>query len=141
MSELKKLLKNRNNRIMLLILIIGIIILMLSAVFENSDSRDNSDKSEHIGEEARLSEILSEIRGAGEVSVMISYERDYNTSGGIGRGIGYSEKESEMKPRGVIGVADGADIPEVRSSLKAAAAAVTGVGANRVCVYDRDTKK
>ena len=66
---------------------------------------------------------------------MISYEMEESDYRGIGRSI--DSEESLKKPRGVIVVADGASVPAVRSSLKEAAVAVTGVGANRVCVYSR----
>lgn len=135
MPEIKKLLKNRNNRLMLVILIIGIVIIMLSSLFEGKEEKTANDIPSNAGEEERLSEILSEINGAGRVSVMISYEMEESDYRGIGRSI--DSEESLKKPRGVIVVADGASVPAVRSSLKEAAVAVTGVGANRVCVYSR----
>ncbi len=141
MLELKKLLKNRNNRVMLVILIIGIVIIMLSTMFTETDSRTEPEKTDYIGEEERLGEILSEIKGAGKVSVMISYDGDTTDIDDIGRSISYNDTSGDAKPRGVIVVADGADMPDVRRNLKEAAAAVTGVGANHVCVYDRDTNK
>ena len=66
---------------------------------------------------------------------MISYESTDSKQSSIGRSI--SATESLQKPRGVIVVADGASTPTVRNSLKEAAVAITGVGANRVCVYGR----
>lgn len=134
MSEIKKLLKNRNNRSMLVILIIGITIILFSSMFADKEN-DKEDTHQLIGEEERLSEILSQIRGAGRVSVMITYKSTEIKSGSVG--LGYNEPDKVNKAKGVIVVADGADVAEVRSSLKEAAAAVTGAGANRVCVYDR----
>ena len=140
MPELKKLLKNRNNRLMLVIFIIGIVIIMLSAA--SGGVKDEASQAPHSykREEERLSEILSQISGVGRVSVMISYEAE-TKSDSIGRGFGYNDSGSLSKPRGVIVVADGAKSPELRRELKEAAAAVTGVGANRVCVYQRDGSK
>ena len=135
MLDVKKLLKNRNNRLMLVIFIIGIVIILFSTLFENKDSKTSQSVENYAGEEERLSEILSEISGAGNVSVMISYESVSDEPSGIGRGL--SESEKPLKPRGVIVVADGASLPSVRNNLKEAAVAVTGVGANRVCVYSR----
>lgn len=135
MLEIKKLLKNRNNRLMLVILIIGIVIIMFSTLFENKNDITSQSAENYMGEEDRLSAILSEIDGAGRVSVMISYESTDTRQSGIGRSI--SATESLSKPRGVIVVADGASTPTVRNSLKEAAVAITGVGANRVCVYGR----
>ena len=133
MSELKKALKNRNNRLMLVILIIGIVIIIFSSLSDNKPDTPGQDK--YIGEEEQLSEILSEINGAGRVSVMISYEDYEDSDNSIGRG--FSNGDTHLKPRGVIVVADGASTPSVRNDLKEAAVAVTGVGANRVCVYSR----
>ena len=130
----KKLLKNRNNRLMLVILIIGVIIIILSMMLEDNSNEKGQDDVNYIREEERLSEILSEINGAGRVSVMISYEDGYN-DGGIGRG--FSTQEQYQKPRGVIVVADGANDSSVRNALKDATVAVMGVGYNRVQVYGR----
>ena len=66
---------------------------------------------------------------------MISYEDANTVDNGIGRS--FPTSETSIKPRGVIVVADGAASPSVKNSLKEAAVAVTGVGANRVCVYSR----
>lgn len=135
MADIKKLLKNRNNRLMLVILIIGIVIIMISSLFDGKDGEKANKTQTNPGEEERLSEILSEINGAGRVSVMISYQAEECDYTSIGRSI--NSDEALKKPRGVIVVADGASVPSVRSSLKEAAVAVTGVGANRVCVYSR----
>ena len=59
---------------MLVILIIGVIIIILSMMLEDNSNEKGQDDVNYIREEERLSEILSEINGAGRVSVMISYE-------------------------------------------------------------------
>lgn len=133
MTDLRKLLKNRNNRLVFVISIIGIVIILLSGV-SPEDNAVNTGKGAKIGEEERLVEILQKIEGAGRVDVMITYE-EKEKSGGIG----YGDKEYIKAPKGVIIVADGADEPSVRLSLKEAATAVMGVGANRVCVYKRES--
>lgn len=120
---------------MLVIFIIGVVIIMFSALFEDNADKTIQSAKECVGEEERLSEILSEINGAGRVSVMISYEAADDSQSGIGRSL--SDTQAYEKPRGVIVVADGASSPSVRNSLKEAAVAITGVGANRVCVYGR----
>ncbi len=132
MVELKKLLKNRNNRLMLVILIIGAVIIILSAGFDGNPDKGQVTDS-YAREEERLSKILSEINGAGRVLVMISYEDEYNAESSIGRG--FTDTELQQKPRGVIVVAEGARSPAVRNALKEATVAVMGVGANRVVVY------
>ena len=132
MRDLKKLLKNRNNRIVFVISIIGIVIILLSGVSGSEDSETKIGKGEETREEERLIEILQKIEGAGRVDVMITYEETEKNGG-----IGYGDKEYIVTPKGVIIVADGADVPSVRLSLKEAATAVMGVGANHVCVYKR----
>lgn len=125
---------------MFVIFIIGIIIILLSAVVPAKDTEADMSATGNEREEERLSEILSEIDGAGSVSVMITY--DYGEAAqGLGRSMSYDLSERYTKPRGVVIVADGAEKPTVRLALKEAAVAVTGVGANRVCVYDRDGRK
>lgn len=133
--DIKKLLKNRNNRMMLVILIIGIVIIMFSSLFESKSNKASQSAEDYVGEEERLSAILSEINGAGSVSVMISYESSEEERSGIGRSL--TNSQTLPKPRGVIVVADGASSSSVKNNLKEAAVAVTGVGANRVCVYSR----
>lgn len=132
MPDLKKLLKNRNNRLVFVISIIGIVIILLSGV-SSEGGKITTGRGEETGEEQRLVEILQKIEGAGRVDVMITYEEKEKDGG-----IGYGDKEYIKSPKGVIIVADGADMPSVRLSLKEAATAVMGVGANRVCVYKRE---
>ncbi len=132
MPDLRKLLKNRNNRLVFVISIIGMVIILLSGISSGGNNTSGSGKGEEIGEEKRLIEILQKIDGAGRVDVMITYEEKEKNGG-----IGYGDKEYIKTPKGVIIVADGADVPSVRLSLREAATAVMGVGANRVCVYKR----
>ena len=132
MTDLKKLLKNRNNRIVFVISIIGIVLILFSGMATDGDKTTTNLKGEETREEERLIEILQKIDGAGRVDVMITYEEKEKNGG-----IGYKDNEYVVTPKGVIIVADGADIPSVRLSLKEAATAVMGVGANRVCVYKR----
>lgn len=120
---------------MIIIFIIGIAILAVSCVLP--DGKDEAGGSvQYAGEEERLGDILSQIDGAGRISVMISYESAPERSFGS-----YApDRGLYPKVRGVIVVADGASDPVVRQELAHAAAAVTGAGANRVCVYTRGAK-
>lgn len=136
MPDLRKLLKNRNNRVMFVISIIGIVIILLSGVTSGGGSKTSTTATDCRGEEERLVEILQKIDGAGNVDVMITYE-EKEKSGGLG----YNDTEYVKVPKGVIIVADGAASGEVRRNLKEAATAVMGVGANRVCVYKRVNSK
>ncbi|MCH5211836.1 MAG: hypothetical protein J1G06_02365 [Oscillospiraceae bacterium] len=145
--DLKKFLKKRNNRIMLVILIIGIVIIAISGSIPSGKKAEEISETvtDVQGEEERLSEILSQIGGAGRVSVMISYAstaekelagesegRTYISGGDV-----VVKKETYPAVRGVIVIADGAGNPEVRQKIMEAAVAVTGAAANHVCVYSR----
>lgn len=81
---LDKFLKNKNNTILYIILIIGIGILIVSGTFfsdksekqKTSQTAANSLQTSVLSNdlETHLGNILSEIKGAGKVSVMITYE-------------------------------------------------------------------
>lgn len=146
MEELKKILKKRNNRIMLIILIIGVAFIALSGLDISGDKNKTDVLSDYRREEERLSEILSQIEGAGEVSVMISYEstmeKDIAYDGERERAVtsgGDVMVKREIYPRvkGVVVISDGGEVPAVKQKIKEAVIAVTGAGANRVCVYGR----
>lgn len=143
--EIKNFIKKRNNQLMLIILIIGIAILAVSYVLPENKAQ-TTPKADYVGEEERLSEILSQIEGAGRISVMISYETTAEkelVGESEGRtftfgGNAVVKREVYPRVRGVIIVADGANNPVVRQELAEAAAAVTGAAANRICVYVRN---
>lgn len=158
---LGKILKNKNNRIICIILIIGVVLMLISS---------GGRKKENIGEttavydeETRLEEILSDIDGAGKVSVMITYystaEKDiaYETktnSVGLDSRSEESEdrkavmtdgspmvlKEVYPKAKGVIVAADGGSDASVRQAISEAVTAVMDVPAHRVKIYKRDQK-
>ena len=145
--DLKKFLKKRNNRIMLVILIIGIVIIAVSGSIPSRDKTEEPTETaaDVQGEEERLSEILSQIDGAGRVSVMISYAstaekelagenegRTYTSGGDV-----VVKKETYPAVRGVIVIADGAGDSRVKQKITEAVTAVTGAAANHVCVYSR----
>ena len=146
MEEIKNLLKKRNNRIMLIILIIGVVFIALSGLDLSDEKKDTGGVCDYRDEEIRLSRILSQIEGAGEVSVMISYEstmeKDIAYDGQKERAVtsgGDVMVKREIYPRvkGVVIICDGGEIPAVRQKIKEAVIAVTGAGANRVCVYGK----
>lgn len=139
--DLKKIFKNRNNRIMLIILIIGIAVIIAGSNAERGKILENN--TDFYGEEERLAQILSEIDGVGEVSVMISYvstmEKDLAYDGQravTSRGDVVIRRELFPEVRGVIVIAEGAKDVSVKSEIKEAVTAVTGAAANRVCVYE-----
>lgn len=156
-NSLAKILKNKNNQRLILIVIIG---LFFISFFGEGQNVKTQLKEEPKGqsEEERMEEILSDIDLAGEVSVMITYygtnEKNiaYETSKNIsslGESESYDEKavmtdgeplvinESYPKVKGVIVTADGADNPKVRENLINAVSAALDVSKHKICIYKK----
>ena len=74
-EDLLKIFKNKNNRLICLILIIGVVLMAVASVDKNkkADVQPTATVTSVEDEEKRLANILSQIDGAGEVSVMITY--------------------------------------------------------------------
>ncbi len=75
--------------------------------------------------EIRLAQVLEQIRGAGEVDVMITYETMY-------------EDDETLGVRGVLIVAEGAGDMMVRVDLQRAAQTVLNVDASAVEVFEAE---
>lgn len=153
-----KILKNKNNQIICIILIIGVVFMLISG---GGGEKDNVSKTTAaIDEEKRLEEILSQIDGAGEVSVMITYygtsEKDiaYETkTNTVGQDLKSEKSEDKKavmsdgepmvlreiypKAKGVIVTADGGGSAAVRQAISEAVTAVTDVPVHRVKIYKR----
>ena len=160
-EEFVKIFKNKNNRLICLILIIGVVFMLFSG---GGKEKEQSVKAvATIDEEERLEEILSHIDGAGQVSVMITYystsEKDIayetktNTVGFDSRSEESEDKKAVMtdgepmvikevypKVKGVIVAADGGSSSVVRQAISEAVTAVMDVPAHRVKIYKRDQK-
>ncbi len=163
-NTFKKLLEGRNKWIIYFILIIGAVLMVTSGGGEKEKAADDTTGYAYEELEKRLEDILSDIEGAGEVSVMISYdstsekELAYETSASRSSkdsSSGVTSEESEDKSavmtdgsptvlkerypavRGVIVTAEGAGDPAVKASLSQGVAAVLDVPAHRVCVYSK----
>lgn len=154
-NDAVKFITNKNNRLFIIILIIGII--FMTVIPNGGGQKSASVALEDSGaHERQLGKILSRIDGAGRVEVMITYR------GGTEKNIAYETKTSsadknssqsedrkavisggepvilkEKYPevRGVIVVAQGADSIEVRRALREAVTAVTGAAPCNVQVY------
>lgn len=157
-----KIIKNKNNRIICIILIIGVVLMLISGI-DREKTEESVNTQSAYDEEERLEKILSDIDGAGEVSVMITYystaEKDiaYETktnSVGLDSRSEESEdrkavmtdgepmvlKEVYPKAKGVIVTADGGDSAYVRQAISEAVTAVMDVPAHRVVIYKRGSK-
>lgn len=150
-EDLLKFLKNKNNRLILIILIIGVAI-MLSQSWQ---SKPQTVKTTDVRrEEEKLGEILSEIDDAGKVSVMITYygtsekdiAYDVKTNSSNGTKTGEDKKavmsggepmivrETYPKVKGVIVTAQGAGSAAVRRRLTEAVTAALDIPEYRVCI-------
>ncbi|HIT84626.1 MAG TPA: hypothetical protein IAA60_01845 [Candidatus Ornithomonoglobus intestinigallinarum] len=151
-EEALKFLRNKNNLMIIGVIIIGIIFM---TAFQGSDG-GREEKTEAVqteDTERRLEEILSAIEGAGRVDVMITYRDAGEKSIAYEKresGTGYDEKavmadgsplivrETEPSVMGVIVTADGADSIAVKKALTEAVAAALGAEPHRICIYKRE---
>ncbi len=113
----KKLKSIKNLRIIIIIFIIAIGLIIYSSVMTSLSAKDDGATSVMTSDEQRLSAILSNIDGAGEVETMIT--------------------QSDGKIVGVIVIADGARDIAVRLRLMDAASTALGIDKNLVNVYTR----
>ncbi len=148
-EEVIKFFKNKNNVLIAVILIIGVV-LMLSSL----PTPKKQTSAPPPSDEESLSRILSEIDGAGEVNVMITYygtakkdiayETKTNSSDGektnedkkavISDGAPMVVKEVYPKVKGVVITAQGANNAAVNRKLMEAATAALDVPEYRVCI-------
>ena len=136
---------------MYIIIIIGVALMLLPGFGGEKSNNSKPQRYDEYSDEARLSEILEKVNGAGNVSVMITY---YGTRG---YDLEFEEKKndnqiensvvmegsspfikSEFYPavKGVIIVADGAKSAEVKKALSDAASAVLEVSSHKICVLE-----
>ena len=162
-EQIIKIFKNKNNRIIFIIFIIGVVLVLTAQQHKDTDGVSVSASAGAAmsvqDEEERLAGMLSQIEGAGRVSVMITYEsgteknlayetkstsrensgersedRRAVTSGGEPMVV----KEVYPQVKGVIVAADGADSASVKAAIREAVTASLGVGAHRVCIFKKE---
>lgn len=90
---------------------------------QTADSLSGAEEEELL--ERRLEAILSELNGAGEVRVMITFEYVSDTGA----------ETSARRIGGVVVIAEGADSIRVKTDLTNAAAAALGVDHARISVF------
>ncbi len=159
-EEILKIFKNKNNRVLILILIIGVVLMVVAGGYNKEEKDVNAVSNVNIeSEEKRLADILSQIDGAGNVSVMITYysstEKDiaYETkTASRGDKSDMSEdrkavmtdgepmvvKEVYPRVKGVIVTAQGAGNSSVRSAISEAVMAALDVPAHRICIFKKE---
>ena len=156
-EDLLKIFKNKNNRLICLILIIGVVLMAVASVDKNkkADVQPTATVTSVEDEEKRLANI----DGAGEVSVMITYYSSSEKNIAYETKVSSREKEESEdkkavmtdgepmvvkevypKVRGVIVTADGGGNSAVRSAISEAVTASLDVPAHRICIFKKEEK-
>jgi hypothetical protein len=130
------------------VLVIAIVtLLLLNVLAQDKDGRsqivDEDGGTEYTSsqisslvsrEEARLAEILSTIKGVGEVDVMITYKDTQAV-----KSVFANEKSSDERDvKGVIVTASGASSPVVKNNIMNAVAAVFDIPIQNVMVFEKN---
>ena len=128
---------------------------------QDSNINSNSGKSQKEQTEEKLANILSQISGISDASVMITYSQDskqtpvYNTkeqqngdNKSTEKSVAYNENNNDKtaiiesvempKIEGVIIVAKGAENVEIRSIIASAVSAITDVPVYKVQVFEKN---
>lgn len=159
-----QILNSRYNKYIFLIIIVGIVF-MLFAGEHKSETKKQQSPQQTITEEERLAAIISDIKGAGSVSVMITYEgtsekdlayetktgRTTKDSGGIltentdkqavmTSGEPTIIKETYPQVKGVVVTAEGAADAEVKNHIREAVQSALGVPSHKICVFEKKQK-
>ncbi len=159
-EEIIKIFKNKNNRLICLILIIGVVLMVAAGGHSGKEKTVSTAKEITVAdEEKRLADILSQIDGAGKVSVMITYysssEKDiaYETKTAsredkselsedkkavMSDGEPMVVKEVYPRVKGVIVTAQGAGNAAVRSAISEAVSASLDVPVHRICIFKKE---
>ena len=145
-------------RYVILILVIGLVLMMIPFGKEaEHEIQASVTKQEETDLSEQLTQILSQIQGAGKVSVMLTVKTGQNTvyqsneditsgdNGSIRQDTVIVTDENRVESgliqrviapeyRGAIIVCEGADKPEVRLHIIEAVASVTGLGTDKISV-------
>lgn len=145
-------------RYVVIVLIIGLLLMVIPfGEKKQEQTKVNTKITEQQDVAAELTTILSQIKGAGKVTVMLTvktgkttvYQSDEDFSGGESGSIrqdtvivtdenrvqsGLVQQELAPEYRGAIIVCEGADKPEVRLHIIEAVASVTGLGTDKISV-------
>lgn len=136
--------KLKNNKAILLILIIGIALMVFPTA--NTDEETTNEELDYEKELTEKTErVLSLIDGAGKVKVMLTLEDKGTTHPVTEQGTGGEKtvsssgkmavsKEDYPNVRGVIAVASGADSEKVKENIISAVRAVTGAPIHNIIV-------
>ena len=169
-ETLEKLKKDKKALITVVVGVVGMLLILLSELPVFSGERDKkSESNENIyinnSLEEQTEKLISQIKGAGKVSVMLTYESseesiwatDYDRKSkadgesdenekhiiidGEDGETGLAVKVIYPKVRGVAVVCSGGDDPTVRSEIKALLSALFDIGSNRISIARRAVKE
>ena len=159
-EEIIKIFKNKNNRLICLILIIGVVLMVAAGGHDRKkEAVSTANEIAVEDEEKRLADILSQIDGAGEVSVMITYysstEKDIAYETKIASRGDKSETSEDKKAvmtdgepmvvkevypqvKGVIVTAQGAGNTAVKAAISEAVSSSLDVPVHRICIFKKE---
>jgi len=152
-----------NTNYLYVILIIGVAVMLLCAGGNKKKEETPSKITAYTpSEEEKLEKILSQIDGVGEASVMITYfassekslayEKKTDRRGETSQGYGGESSDEkavlsdgepvivrEIYPevKGVVVIAEGAEIPSVKQAICEAVSTSLGTGMHRICVLPK----
>lgn len=110
-------LKDNGYKIIAVLIIVGVILLTIDVFTNNKDGRRQIVDGDG-GTEVELISILSDIKGVGEVDVMVQYDGDEEISG-------------------VLVTAEGAENPIIKNNIVNAVMALFGLPASNVEVFEK----
>lgn len=130
MIKIDKILRDKKgNGIIYILIAMGILLMTLGGGLKGNSTTAGAEKNLSRSKEAEL--ILSEIKGAGKVRVMISEEKKEQNS------VFSSEDEKEKQECSVLIVADGGADSRIREKIVKAASAALGVEPHKIQVFER----
>jgi stage III sporulation protein AG len=162
----EKLFQKKNNAVIYIILIIGVVFMLLIGTGKPSKKAQTQKQEQTVySEEARLENIISQIQGAGKVSVMITYhegtekslaydtkktenqkesdgtkssEETIDKQAVLSSGSPMVVKEVYPKVKGVVVTAEGANDARVKNNISEAVQTSLDVPAHKVCILAKN---
>ena len=125
------MLAQRRGRIYLLLFAVGIGLLLLSLAIAPAEEDDSGGLEEYQQRlEEQLSEICSQVEGAGRCRVMVSFSEGESKEYKSGNLV----SSKPPKVDGVTVLCKGAERASVRAELSELISALYGIGSNRICI-------
>lgn len=154
--------KSRYNKYIFLIIIVGAVFMLGGHKAVPKKKAADTPPQQTATEEQRLAAIISDIKGAGNVSVMITYEgtsekdlayetrsdRTTKQEGGVltenidkqavmASGEPTVIKETYPQVKGVVVTAEGAADAAVKNNIREAVQSALGVPSHKICVFEK----